>query len=126
LLLTDSWSALLAVRLVQGLAFGAVLALSVAVIGDIVPTGAPAARAQGRRIVVMAASEAVFPTLGGLLLFVSWSAPFVLQVLALPLAALAWVTLPRAGTARRAGARGDLGEAFRAPAALGVQVLAAL
>ena len=126
LLVEHSLWVLLAVRFVQGAAFGAVLALSVSLIGGIVPTGPAAARAQGWRIVTMAAAEAVFPIAAGLLLALSWFAPFALQVLALPVGVASWFLLPAFRPPRKRGGRTGMSSVLATPAFVGVQVLAAL
>lgn len=127
LLVDQSLSTLLAVRFVQGAAFGAVLSMSVGIIGAIVPSGPAAAKAQGQRIIAMAGAEAVLPAAAGVLLALGWFASFSLQALALPVALLCWLVLPRIeanGTAGRRG--GGLGPVVRSPAFTGVQVFAAL
>lgn len=125
LLVTQAFPTFLAVRFVQGAAFGAVLSLSVAIIGAVVPTGPAAARAQGRRIVTMAAAEAGLPVLGALLLALAWYAPFALQVLALPVAVAAWVALP-AGSPVRTTTRGTkIRAVLGTPALVWVQLLGA-
>lgn len=126
LLIVHDLVVLLAVRLVQGAAFGAVLALSVSIIGGIVATGPQAARAQGQRIVTMAAAEAIFPLAAGLLLAVAWFAPFALQVLAIPLAGVCWVVLPAVRASRRTGARAGVRAVATSPAFAGVQMLGGL
>lgn len=137
LLLETPFWALLAVRFVQGAAFGAVLSLTVAVIGDVVASGPAAARGQSRRIIMMAIAEAVLPIVAGLLLAwqLGWSSPFALQLLALPLALMAWRVLPPlvrapAGAAADAvgppGKTGGMRAVLRAPAVVGVQILAAM
>lgn len=141
LLLEMPFWALLAIRFVQGAAFGAVLSLTVAVIGDVVSSGPAAARGQSRRIIMMAIAEAILPIVAGLLLawHLGWSSPFALQLLALPLALMAWRVLPPlrrapagadantvgtpgAGTTEPRGMRAVL----KAPAVVGVQILAAM
>ena len=137
LLLEMPFWALLAVRFVQGAAFGAVLSLTVAVIGDVVASGPAAARGQSRRIIMMAIAEAVLPIIAGLLLawHLGWSSPFALQLLALPLALMAWRVLPplvRAPAHTAADAvkppekPGGMRAVLRAPAVVGVQILAAM
>lgn len=126
LLLDPTLTVLLVVRFVQGIGFGAVLAMSVAIIGAIVPSGPPAARAQGRRIITMASAEAVFPAAAGLLLTLAWFAPFALQVLALPVAAFCWAVLPSVRTSRKGDGPGGLRTVVGSPAFAGVQILGAL
>jgi MFS family permease len=126
LLLDPSLTVLLTVRFVQGIAFGAVLSMSVAIIGAVVASGPPAARAQGQRIITMAIAEAVFPAAAGALLAVAWFAPFALQLLALPAAALCWVVLPSVRTSRKGGGGGGMRTVASSPAFAGVQLLGAL
>jgi MFS family permease len=90
LLVTHDLGTLLTVRFVQGIVFGALLSMTVGIIGSVAPTGPAAHRGQSRRIVAMAAAEALFPIIGGLMLALAWYAPFAMQVLALPLAVVAW------------------------------------
>lgn len=133
--------ALLAIRFVQGAAFGAVLSLTVGVIGDVVASGPAAARGQSRRIIMMAIAEAVLPIIAGLLLawHLGWSSPFALQLLALPLAVMAWRVLPplRRSTPDASTAKGaadtvgapkqsPMRAVLKAPAIVGVQILAAM
>lgn len=121
--LSPALGPLLALRAAQGAAFGAILALSIVVIGAVAPTGPEAARAQGRRTVSMAVAEATLPPVAGLLVAVSWSTPFALQALALPVAVWAWRVVP-AGLqqGRRRGGAG-LRAVLAEPAVGAVQVL---
>lgn len=125
LIADHTFAVLLGVRFVQGAAFGVVVSLSVSIIGGIVAVGPQAARAQGQRIITMAAAEAVFPALAGLLIAVAWYAPFAIQLLALPLGAVCWIVLPSERPTRKAGARASLRVATASRGFLGVQVLAA-
>jgi predicted MFS family arabinose efflux permease len=125
LVLDPGFAVLLAVRFVQGAAFGAVLSMSVGIIGSIVASGPRAARAQGQRIIVMASTEAVLPAAAGAMLALAWYAPFALQLLALPVALLCWLVLPSGRPARKKGA-GGMRAVAGAPAFAGVQLLAAL
>lgn len=113
------------IRFVQGAAFGAVLSLSVALIGTVAPTGPPAARAQSRRIITMAAAEAALPAVGGFLLALAWYAPFALQVLALPIGLLAWAALPAGAPVRKSTQGARLRAVVHTPAVASVQFLGA-
>lgn len=126
LLLVHPLWLLLATRFLQGAAFGTVVALSVAIIGEVVPSGPPAARAQGRRNISMALGQAVFPPIAGLLLALSWFAPFAMQFLAIPLGLVAWTVLPPIRYRRKRSVRGTTREAVSVPGFGGVQVLGAL
>lgn len=118
---------LLTVRFVQGIVFGALLSITVGIIGSVAPSGPEAHRGQSRRIVAMAASEALFPIAGGFLLALSWYAPFGMQTLTLPLAAVAWFVLPDVRkTNDGKGSTAQPSESiWKAPAIVGVQILAA-
>jgi len=89
----STFSALLAWRVVQGAAFAAILPLTITLIGDVL-SGAEQIASQGRRSVVMFAAEAILPVTGGALVLISWSAPFALQAVTLPLGLVAWFVVP--------------------------------
>src|SRR5690606_33901864 len=108
-----------AIRFVQGAAFGAVLSLSVAVIGRVAPSGQAAARGQSRRVVLMAVGDGAFPLIGGLLVAVGWWAPFTLGTICLPVALLAWLVIPDMRPGRKLSARASTRTVLRAPAVLG-------
>ncbi|SEF15693.1 MFS transporter [Jiangella alba] len=136
-LLEPSFVPILVSRAVQGAAFGAILALTITLIGDVL-TGPAQAAAQGRRIVAMTAGEAVLPAVAGLLVAVAWYAPFTLSVLAVPVAVWGWFALPppsRSAVDRSvAGGRAarppstlrQVGHSLRDGGILGLQVLAFL
>lgn len=126
LLVEHSLGGLLAIRFVQGAAFGAIMSMSVGIIGTVAPTGSAAARGQSRRSVTLAAAEATLPVVGGLLLGLSWFAPFAVQVLALPIAMLAWWHLPSDPPVRRPGGTSSVRLAVQAPAIVAVQALGGL
>lgn len=126
LMVGHSYATVLAVRFVQGAAFGAVMSLSVAVLGSLAVAGPAAARAQSRRAIAIAMGEAVLPAAGGLLLLLSWFAPFALGLLALPLALASWLVLPPLTRPTRGGAVANTRAVLRAPAIVGVQALGLL
>jgi MFS family permease len=76
LMVAHDLGTLLAVRFVQGIVFGALQSMTVGIIGSAAQSGRAAHRDQSRRIVAMAASESLFPVVGGMLLALSWFAPF--------------------------------------------------
>jgi MFS transporter, ACDE family, multidrug resistance protein len=104
--MVSTFSALLAWRVVQGAAFAAILPLTITLIGDAL-SGAEQIASQGRRSVVMFAAEALLPVTGGALVLISWSAPFALQAITLPLAVLAWYVVPDVVDARSRGRKGS-------------------
>lgn len=130
LMLQHTLTALLVTRFVQGMAFGVAMSLSVGVIGMVAPSGAAAARAQSRRIISLATAEAAFPMIGGVLLLVSWYAPFALQILTLPVAVVAWLRLPSgarpAGSKAVPAQKGAIRAVLAAPAVAAVQALGGL
>src|SRR5690606_18886764 len=124
--LVDGLTGLLALRVVQGAAYGAVVSLSVSIIGGVVASGPAAARAHGRRIVALTASEAVLPVLGGMLVALGWRGAFWLQLLALPLGVWAWRALAPGVERRALSNRARTAVLLRAPALGKVQVLAVM
>lgn len=90
----NSFTAILAIRLVQGAAFAAVAPLSITIIGDLLD-GTQQIQAQSHRIVSMALADTSFPVIGGMLVGLSWHAPFAMQIIAVPIAIVAWRILPR-------------------------------
>lgn len=126
LLVTHGLATLLVIRFIQGIVFGGLLSMTVGIIGAVAPTGLAAHRGQSRRIVAMAAAEALFPIAGGLMLALAWYAPFAMQILALPLAFFAWLYLPDSTVRRESGTKREAAASvWKAPAIIGVQVLAA-
>jgi len=103
--------AFFAIRIVQGIAFGAILPLSMIILGDVV-RARDQLKAQATRNLSMGVGDSLFPILGGLLVALGdWRYALVLQVLTVPLAVLAWRTLPSAGEQRaaRGGQEGMIG-----------------
>jgi MFS family permease len=125
-LLEPSYGLFMSVRALQGAAFGAVMSLSVGVLGSVAVSGPMAARAQSRRSIAIAMGEALMPALGGLLLVFGWFAPFAMGLLALPLALASWLVLPPLPHGPR-GPRVGTAKALRnAPAIVEIQALGAL
>lgn len=129
LLVVHSFAALLALRAVQGAAFGVVLALSISVISDASQSREQRTVGQSRRVIAMSAGEAVLPVAGAALVAVSWYAPFALQALALPLAIAAWVFIPpmeRTAAVAEAGFVAGARQTLKVPGVYGVQLLGLL
>jgi MFS transporter, ACDE family, multidrug resistance protein len=78
---------LLALRGVQGASFGALMPLTITLIGDAF-SGPERAGAVASRQAVLTASEVVLPVVGASLAALSWRAPFLVQAVNVPLAAL--------------------------------------
>jgi MFS family permease len=126
LLVWHTLPALIGIRVVQGAAFGAVLGLTITLIGDVVGR-AGQVRAQGRRIVWITIGEALFPAVAGLLVALAWFVPYAVTALALPLGVWAALALPAtpAEARGRAPLRGVVGS-LRDPGIAGLQALAFL
>lgn len=89
-----SYDSLLWLRVVQGFGAAALGALNVTIIGDLYP-GRTRTLAMGLNAGVISVSVAFYPLVGGLLGELSWRLPFMLPVLALP---LAWLVLAKLET----------------------------
>src|SRR5919106_865440 len=83
---------LLAFRTLQGVAFSAVIPLTIVLIGDLLE-GDKEIGGQGLKVFLDRIGYLVFPPLGGLLAAVAWFWPFVFYALTIPvgLAALLWM-----------------------------------
>jgi ACDE family multidrug resistance protein len=125
LLVVHDLPTLLTVRFVQGIVFGALQSMTVGIIGSAALSGRAAHRDQSRRIVAMAASESLFPIIGGMMLALAWYAPFAPQLLTLPLAVVAWFVLADYEDEPRRAKDGTKESVWKAPAIVGVQILAA-
>jgi MFS family permease len=118
-LLSDYW-ALLALRFVQGIGFGALMPLSMTMIGDVL-RGTAQLRAQSRRQIAMSVGEFVLPLVGAALATISWRAALGAQAALLPLAfvGLALLTGTRTPPVQARYAR-ELSEAVAQPGMPGV------
>lgn len=109
--LAPSFVWLLVWRLCQGLAFAALMPLTVTVIGDAF-SGLAQVRAQARRQISMAMATLAIPVLGAQLAALTWSLPFTAQSLTVVPGLLALVVLDR-GTPEGGSRRGYMRLAFR-------------
>lgn len=125
LLVVHDLGTLLTVRFVQGIVFGALQSMTVGIIGSAALSGRAAHRDQSRRIVALAASESLFPIIGGMMLALAWYAPFASQLLSLPLAVVAWFVLADYEDEPRRAKDATKESVWKAPAIVGVQILAA-
>ncbi len=83
-----SFSALIALRVVQGIGASAIGSINVTLIGDLF-VDRQRTTAMGLNASVLSIGTAAYPAVGGALAMVAWSAPFALALLALPVAVLA-------------------------------------
>ena len=95
-----SFGALLVIRFFQGLGFAPAFPLTITILGDLYK-GPQLVSAQGRRSVLMSVADGGYPILGGMMVGLSWMAPWYLQVVALPIGLVVlttfrdWVPLRR-------------------------------
>jgi predicted MFS family arabinose efflux permease len=90
--LATSFSQLLALRAVQGMAASPLVALSITIISDLYD-GRARATAIGYNATALNVGTASYPAVGGLLAALAWNWPFALPLLALPVAAAVAVGL---------------------------------
>jgi predicted MFS family arabinose efflux permease len=88
---TFEW--VLVLRVIQGVGASAFLPLTIVLLGDLLE-GEQETSAQGVKVVLDRVALTVVPGLAGVLVAVSWSAPFYLYALVVPIALLALVWLP--------------------------------
>jgi MFS family permease len=94
LLFSRTFYLIIAIRVLQGMAFAAIHPLSITMIGD-ARSGVAQVSAQGQRMAMISISDAGLPVIGGLLVGLAWFAPFALQLVTIPLAVAAWFLLPK-------------------------------
>lgn len=113
--LVSDYNALLALRFLQGIGFGALMPLSVTLIGDAM-RGTAQLRAQANRQVAMAIGEFVLPLLGAVLAAMSWQTALGAQGLLLPLALAGALVLADTRSEPESGRYAqELGEAVHQP-----------
>ena len=89
--LAPDFNTLLVLRFLQGMGAAPLGALNTTIIADIW-TGRNLSKMVGLNMTVLSISGAIYPSLGGLLASLDWRCPFLLPLLALPVAVLAWRT----------------------------------
>lgn len=107
LLAEGSFGALLVIRFFQGLGFAPAFPLTITILGDLY-RGPQLVSAQGRRSVLMSIADGGYPIVGGVLVGLSWLAPWYLQSLALPVGLIVLATFRDWVPLRRRGALGGL------------------
>jgi predicted MFS family arabinose efflux permease len=88
-----SFAWLLTFRALQGVAFSAVIPLTIVLIGDLLE-GDNEIGGQGLKVFLDRIGYLVFPPLGGLLAAIAWFWPFVFYVLTIPVGLAAWLWMP--------------------------------
>jgi len=90
--LAPSFSGMLVFRFLQGLGAAALGSLNVTLIGDLFE-GRRTTAAMGYNAGVLSLGTTLYPSLGGALAALGWRFPFVLPLLAIPVALLVWFRL---------------------------------
>jgi MFS transporter, ACDE family, multidrug resistance protein len=91
-------------RTAQGVAFSAVIPLTIVLIGDMLE-GQKEVGGQGLKVFLDRVGYLVFPPLGGILATIAWYWPFVLYALTIPLGLCAFFWMPETGGHGRAGTK---------------------
>jgi len=121
---TGSFGLFLSIRFIQGLAFAGLLPLTMTILGDAY-RGSDLIRSQGRRSVAMLTGDGTLPIIGGVLAAMTWQAPWLGQLLAIPfgLAVLARMTDPPSLEARapRGASLRAFKQIFKMPGVIAVQ-----
>jgi len=123
--LVTSYPLLLAMRLIQGIAFAAVMPLTITLLGDAF-VGARRVRAFVGRNSILTGSDVILPLGGALLAELSWRAPLLAQAVTIPLGiwALLIMTESRVPSPRRRNYARDLVRVVRAEAGIWLILLA--
>lgn len=96
-LAVDQFEVLLALRIVQAVAFAGTLPLTATLVGDLYG-GVAGSTAQGLRSSVNGIASTVGPVLAGLLAVVNWRYPFLLFTFAIPIAGVFYMYYPEVTT----------------------------
>jgi ACDE family multidrug resistance protein len=107
-----SFGWLLAFRTLQGVAFSAVIPLTIVLIGDLLE-GDSEIGGQGLKVFLDRIGYLVFPPLGGLLAAVAWFWPFVFYVLTIPVGLAAFYWMPETRGKRSERTMTYLGDILR-------------
>ena len=107
---TFTW--LLVLRAMQGVAYSAVIPLTIVLIGDLLE-GDHEIGGQGLKVFLDRVGYLILPPLGGLLATIAWYWPFTLYILTVPLGIAAFFWMPETKGERRSGTRAYLGDILR-------------
>jgi MFS transporter, ACDE family, multidrug resistance protein len=107
---TFTW--LLFFRAIQGVAYSAVIPLTIVLIGDLLE-GDKEIGGQGLKVFLDRVGYFVLPPIGGLLATVAWYWPFTCYFLTVPLGIAAFFWMPETKGQRTDGAKGYLGDVMR-------------
>jgi MFS transporter, ACDE family, multidrug resistance protein len=107
---TFTW--LLFFRAIQGVAYSAVIPLTIVLIGDLLE-GDNEIGGQGLKVFLDRVGYFVLPPIGGLLATIAWYWPFTCYFLTVPLGIAAFFWMPETKGQRMNGAKGYLGDVLR-------------
>jgi len=126
--LVADYAVVLALRVIQGVGYAAIIPVGVTMLGDLYESSREAT-AQGFRIVGIQAIGLLSPPLAGLLVLASWRYPFLLYLLAIGVAGWAWVALPTVQPSGGESLRryaADLASSIRRPVIAAVMLMLAV
>jgi predicted MFS family arabinose efflux permease len=107
---TFTW--LLFFRAIQGVAYSAVIPLTIVLIGDLLE-GDQEIGGQGLKVFLDRVGYLVLPPIGGLLATIAWYWPFTIYILTVPLGMTAFFWMPETKGKRRRGTKAYLGDMLR-------------
>jgi MFS transporter, ACDE family, multidrug resistance protein len=90
--IAPTFEILLVLRIAQGTAAAAIFITTVTIVGDVFD-GVQRNAVLGANVAVLSATAALFPVLGGALAGIAWNAPFLVYLVAIPVAVFAQVAL---------------------------------
>ncbi|MEM3737465.1 MAG: MFS transporter [Candidatus Bathyarchaeia archaeon] len=102
LYLAADFQLILALRFIQGIGGAGLASLAVTLIGDLFH-GSTRIKAMGANASIISIGTASFPIIGGALGLLAWNLPFLLFVVAFPIAALAYLFLENPAVTRELG-----------------------
>lgn len=89
----DSFAAILALRVVQGIGGAAIIPVAITLIGDLY-SGETGSAAQGIRLSANGVSSIALPAVAGFLAGLAWQYPFLLYAIAIPAAVATYLFVP--------------------------------
>jgi predicted MFS family arabinose efflux permease len=107
---TFAW--LLALRAVQGVAYSAVIPLTIVLIGDLLE-GNREISGQGMKVFLDRVGYLLLPPLGGLLATIAWYWPFTVYILTVPLGVAAFFWMPETKGKQQNGTKAYLSDMLR-------------
>lgn len=110
--LTTDFRIALALRLLQGIGAAAIVPIIIASLGDLYE-GTREATAQGLRFTSSGLTQVVFPLIAGVLVGLSWRFPFLLYLVALPIAGVVYAWFDEPGTDNDEEGPDSIGETLR-------------